>query len=158
MFDKFGLMNCEELNRAAAAQLKEGDIDALMELAKENGIDEMDTEDYIDGVCDELASPLMAASGKLSVEIEHLKLKGVVKDWAECLLGMMTDDEELCLAVRKTDKTLTEFLGKALKVAFDTKEQLDDSIVKAAGLRPPVYLGIPSTSDIKKLAKEYYKG
>ena len=43
MFDKFGEFDShEELNRAAAAQLKEGDDEALMALAQENGIDEED--------------------------------------------------------------------------------------------------------------------
>ena len=40
MFDKFGEFDsCEELNRAAAAQFKEGDDEALIALAEENGID-----------------------------------------------------------------------------------------------------------------------
>ena len=62
MFDKFGEFDsCEELNRAAAAQLKEGDDQALVALALENGIDEEDVKDYIDGEVQELATPLMAA-------------------------------------------------------------------------------------------------
>lgn len=40
MFEKFGEFDsCEELNRAAAAQLAEGDTDAIYTIAEENGID-----------------------------------------------------------------------------------------------------------------------
>ena len=49
MFDKFGEFDSvEELNRAAAAQREEGDEEALFLLAKENGIDKEDAEDYMD--------------------------------------------------------------------------------------------------------------
>ena len=50
LFEKFGEFDsAEELNRAAAAQLAEGDIDAIYEIAEENGLDREDAEDYIDG-------------------------------------------------------------------------------------------------------------
>ncbi len=40
MFEKFGEFDsCEELNRAAAARLAEGDTDAIYTIAEENGID-----------------------------------------------------------------------------------------------------------------------
>ena len=43
MFDKFGEFDSvEELNRAAAAQKAEGDEQALVLLAQENGIDKED--------------------------------------------------------------------------------------------------------------------
>ena len=38
MYDKFGEFDsAEELNRAAAAQLREGDTEAIYIIAKENG-------------------------------------------------------------------------------------------------------------------------
>ena len=64
MFDKFGEFDSvEELNRAAAAQKAEGDEQALVLLAQENGIDKEDAEDYMDGAVDELANTSMAAIG-----------------------------------------------------------------------------------------------
>ena len=46
MFDKFGEFDsAEEINRAAAAQLKEGDLDAVKTIAEENGLDPEDAED-----------------------------------------------------------------------------------------------------------------
>ena len=50
MFDKFGEFDsAEEINRAAAAQLKEGDLDAVKTIAEENGLDSEDAEDYCTG-------------------------------------------------------------------------------------------------------------
>lgn len=47
MFDKFGEFDsAEELNKAAEGLKEEGDKESLIELAKENGIDPEDTEDY----------------------------------------------------------------------------------------------------------------
>ena len=71
LFEKFGEFDsAEELNRAAAAQLAEGDIDAIYGIAEENGIDREDAEDYIDGAAPELCTPIMAALGKLKVGIK----------------------------------------------------------------------------------------
>ena len=65
MWDKFGEFDSvEELNRAAAGQKEEGDEEALIALAVENGLTKEDALDYMDGVVDELASSLMAAQGK----------------------------------------------------------------------------------------------
>ena len=79
MFDIFGEFNsAEEVNEAAAAQLQEGDTDAVMTIARENGIDADDAQDYIDGMVDKLCSPLMAAFGKIEVEtlsLHCLRLK-----------------------------------------------------------------------------------
>ena len=62
MFEKFGEFDSyEEINRAAAAQLKEGDKEAIYMIAKENGIDREDAEDYINGDLDQFATPLTAA-------------------------------------------------------------------------------------------------
>ena len=69
MFDKFGEFNSvEELNEAAAGFKREGDLESLKELAIENGLDEDDAQDYIDGLSDELATLPVAAFGKLDME------------------------------------------------------------------------------------------
>ena len=62
MFDRFGEFDsAQEMNEAAAAQLEEGDTEAVIAIAKENGIDKEDAEDFIDGVVPELANPLIKA-------------------------------------------------------------------------------------------------
>ena len=66
MWEKFGEFDsAEEINLAAAAQLAEGDKEAILLIAKENGIDEEDAQDYIDGMAPALCTPMMAAMGKL---------------------------------------------------------------------------------------------
>ena len=51
MFDNFGEFDSwEELNRTAEGLKNEGDLDNLKVLAAENGIDEMDMVDYVNGV------------------------------------------------------------------------------------------------------------
>ncbi len=68
MFDKFGEFDSvEELNRAATGFKNEGDIESLIALAEENGIDKEDAEDYADEVVEELANVTMAAFGRLKV-------------------------------------------------------------------------------------------
>lgn len=75
MWDKFGEFDSwEEINRAAKAQLEEGDMDAVRAIAKENGIDPEDAEDFCTGTIEELTVPALAAVGKLEVESKDLQL------------------------------------------------------------------------------------
>lgn len=159
MEKKFGEFNTiEELNRAAAAQLKEGDEEALYILAEENGLDKGDVLDYLDGLSDTLATPLMAAMGKLKLEKAELKSEGFFGDCVDMVLNLCMEDEKMCHAVFRTEKKLSQFLGKILKLAFEMKQQIHKNIVNAAGLRPPLYLGIPGKADVIRIAYEYYLG
>lgn len=168
MFEKFGEFDSvEELNRAAAAQKEQGDDEALLALAEENGIDREDAEDYIDGCVDELATPLMAAVGKLTVEAEELELTGVLQDWQEELQTMCTESPELCAAVRKKGKNLCDCMARLLRFAFENKEQVSEKVVRATKvthngkeepLRGPLYLGMPNRAQVRQIAKEYYLG
>ena len=157
MFDKFGEFNsAEEMNRAAAAQLKEGDNEAIFAIALENGIDREDAQDYIDRYTQEFVTPLMAAIGKISIEASELSIAGVLDTWKDCLLQLCSEDEMICKAIRKKGKSMEKCFGKLLKQSFETKVKLDDRIVKAAGLKPPLYIGIPANSEAKKIIREYY--
>lgn len=74
LFEKFGEFDSvQELNEAADGLLTEGDIDSLRELAKENGIDEADLQDYLDGCSEDLANVSTAAFGRLYVEEQNAK-------------------------------------------------------------------------------------
>lgn len=148
----------EDLNKKAEALKEVGDEEGLVQLAERFGLDKEDALDYMDGAVEEFATPLMAAVAKLKKEAKELSLKGVMKDWEESIESLCADDEELCVAVMKCESKLENCLAKLLKFAFDNKEQVHDSIVKAAGLRTPLYLGIPGKADLKKLVAEYYKG
>ena len=55
-------------------------------------------------------------------------------------------------------KGINHFYSLLIEVSFETKTQLDDRIVRAAGLKPPIYLGIPGKAQIRKIAEKYYKG
>ena len=126
-----------------------------------------DAEDYMDGVIAELVTVRSAAIGKLKVESEDLELKGIVSDWKDALVEECMASEELCVAVRKKDKSLKSCLAKLIRFAFENKVQISDKIVsvtkvtnhgKEQPLRGPLYLGIPSKADTKKLIREYYLG
>ena len=166
MFDKFGEFNSvEELNRAAAAQVKEGDEEALVLLATENGLDKEDAEDYMDGVTETLATPIQAAVGKLKVEAEQLKLAGVLVDWKDAIVEMCMDDPKMQEAVRRKGKYLKNCIAELLRFAFENKIQVSEEVVKATKvthngkeepMRGPVYLGIPNKSEVKKIARKYY--
>lgn len=55
MFEKFGEFDsCEEINRAAKAQLEEGDLEAIRTITEENGLDPEDAEDFCTGAIEEL--------------------------------------------------------------------------------------------------------
>lgn len=168
MWDKFGeIDSAEELNRAAAAQKAEGDREALIMLAEENGIDRDDAEDYLDGVVDELVTPLMAALGKLKVEAAALELDGILKDWEENILELCRKDERLQRAVRCRGKSLKNCMAMLLKYSFENKCQVSKEIVSATKivrngktepLRGPIYMGIPGRAKVGELIQEYYLG
>ena len=70
LFERFGEFDSvEELNMTAEGLKEEGDLESLKVLAEENGLDAADAEDYADGIVTELASDLMAAAGKIAVEV-----------------------------------------------------------------------------------------
>lgn len=168
MFDKFGEFDsAEELNEAAAGLKAEGDEESLVALALENGIDKEDAEDYMDDCVDQLATPLMAAVGKVKVEAEHLKIEGILDDWKNTVTDLCIEDPELQAAVRRKGKSLCECMAALIKFAFENKKQVSDEIVKACKvvhngktepLRGPLYLGIPNKAEVKRTVKEYYLG
>lgn len=163
MFDKFGEFDsAEELNRAAAAQKAEGDIEALFALAQENGIDREDAEDYMDGCVDELANDFMAAAGKLKVEKKEYKLGGALLDWADELLAMCSESPGMCAAVRKKSKSLAEYIALLAETGYKNRTIVDKRIVnrtkevkRIVGIHD-FAIGIPDRKTRKKLARKYY--
>ena len=159
MYEKFGEFDSwEEINRAAQAQLEEGDLEAVKAIAEENGLDKEDAEDFCTGTIDTLTTPLLAALGKIQKEVDELNVEGILGDWADSVVKMCDEDEEMALAVRKKGKSLQGFLSEILREAFKTKKRVDDRIVRGAKLNPPLYLGIPGKAEVRKMAEKYYKG
>ncbi len=159
MFDRFGALTYEELNKTAEGLKMEGDIESLILLAEENGLDKEDAEDYADGVVDTLATPLEAALGKIKVESEHLKLScsTTLLGMKEQVVGMITRNEELQISTHDPEKSLVECLGKMVKEASRTRYKLPDAIAAAAGL-PTVYMGDISREKAREIISTYYGG
>ena len=157
MFEVFGEFNsAEEINATAEGLLSEGDIENIYVLAKENGIDKEDAQDYIDGYADELCSPLMAAMGKLQVEADELKPYEIMNDWIEYIKARCNDLDEVARAVRKKGKTLKGCMGALLKWSFSNAQSVDKDVIKAAGITATVKLGIPSMERAKQIITKYY--
>ncbi len=158
MYEKFGEFDSwEEINKAAEGQKEEGDEAALKELAKENGIDIEDAEDYIDGVIPELCTPLIAALGKLKVEEEDLKPKDIMEDWLNYIRQLCSSDPEICRNVRKKKKSLKGCIGALLKWSYNHQQTINKDIITAAGISGGrVTIGIPGIRTAHQIIKEYY--
>ena len=164
LFEKFGEFDsASEINRAAKAQLEQGDIEAVKAIAKENGIDEMDAEDFINGGIPELCTPFTAAIGKLDAEAEALKLPLMMQMWKDTISGMLADDdgERLMLGIRRKDKRLAELFGKMIVEASHNRVNTPQAIVDYAR---QIDKSIPQTlptADLSKtrfaeIVREYY--
>ncbi len=160
MFEKYGEFDsAEELNSAAAGQLAEGDLKALFELAEENGIDKEDAQDYADGCADALATPLMAAYGKLSIEAAEMKPYEIMEDWLQYIKVRCAEEQAMAAAIRKKGKSLKGCIGELLKWSFHNQQPVDPEILKAAGVTAgQCTLGIPGMGRAKQIITEYYLG
>ena len=165
MWDKFGEFDsAEEINRAAAAQRDEGDKEALLALAKENGIDQEDAEDYAEGILEELTTPLLAALGKLKLEKEDLKLGNVLLDWVEELEKACQESPGMAAAVRKKGKDLAGYIARLADEGFEHKATVSKQIVaktqKVKGFvgSHDFAIGVPDKATRARIMREYYLG
>lgn len=160
LYEKFGEFDsADEINRAAAAQLAEGDVDAVYAIAQENGLDREDAEDYIDGAAPELCTPIMAALGKLKVEAAELGPQEIMEDWLTYIQIQCAEHPETAEAVRRKGKSLRGCIAKLLVWSFKNAKDVDREIVKAAGIKQnPVKLGIPGMARARSIIAEYYTG
>lgn len=157
MFEKFGEFDSwEEINRAAAAQLKEGDSEAVYLLARENGIDEEDAEDFLRGDLECLTAPITAALGKLTVEEKDLVPYEIMGDWLEYIRMRCMESSEMALAVRSKGKSLKGCLAALLAWSFNHAKPVDEEILSQAGITGRVTLGIPGMGQARQIITEYY--
>lgn len=158
MFDNFGEFNSwEELNRSAEGLKAEGDIENLKVLAAENGIDEMDLVDYMNGDTQRLCTATTAALGKLAVEKADMKVSEIVEDWISYIESELSEDEQLALDVRRKGKSLIGCIGAILNWSYAQRYKVDDRIIKASGISASgVEMGIPGMATAKKLIWGYY--
>jgi hypothetical protein len=119
MFDQFGEFDSvEELNLAAAGLLKEGDMKSLKALAKENGIEEEDVNDYVAGETNELTDVIGAAIGKLQMEKTKANAyESIIADYLMANSG----EETLARAIRKKGKSVKKALAAMTEEAKKMK-------------------------------------
>ena len=159
MFDKFGEFDsADEMNRAAAAQRKEGDNEAILAIAEENGIDKEDAMDFIDGYVAAFVTPLMAAYGKLDIEAKELKPYEIMEDWLQYIKLRCAEEPEMAVAVRRKGKSLKGCIAALLEWSMKNQRPVDSEILKAVGINYKVTLGIPGMGRAKKIITEYYLG
>ncbi len=149
------ITSTREFNDEADRLRSSGDTKGLYDLAKKYGIEKEDVEDYMDGA-ETLATPLILALAGIEEAKKKLETKGVIADWLGVLESMTAESEELAEKVTFGGKSIKDLLGKVLKQAFESKVRVNDDIAKAAGIRTPLYLGIPGTGDVKKIIDEFY--
>ena len=156
MFDKFGKMNYDELIRTAKAEKEEGDEEALIALAQENGLDQEDAEDYMDDLTEVLCTPREAAVARVEMEAKDLEVSGIWEEWKGFVLEMCMQEEDLACAVCRKNRSLLGLFGKLLKLGFDSKQRVDKRICKEAGLNDSVYTGIPTRQQVAETISNYY--
>ena len=92
MFEIFGEMDsAEEINKTAEGLKKEGDMDSLIKLAEENGIDAEFAWKYHLGQTESLCDAATAAIGKIEAEAAVLKPAEIIADWTEYIKTQCID-------------------------------------------------------------------
>ena len=118
MFEKYGEVgSVAELNAKAEELRAAGDAEGVKAFALENGLDEMDAADYLEGETEQLATTAMAAVGRLKVEEEGYKKKGkasamekmAVLTISKIILGNM--DTTLAAGIMKRGKRMEKILS-----------------------------------------------
>jgi hypothetical protein len=163
LYEKFGEFDsAEEINRAALAQISQGDYEAVKTIAKENGIDEGEAQDFLEGLYPELCGPFSAAVGKLHVEAEALGLPMTMQLWVEHIILMMEKDldledgldEVLMKGIRRKGKNMAELFGKLIVETSRTRKNTPAEIVTAAR---KIDSSIPSTLPIGDISKKRFE-
>lgn len=160
MFEIFGEFDsAEEINESAAGLKREGDEQSLYDLAKENGLEKEDVDDYLEGYVEELVNPLMAALGKIEIEEKELKPEHIMQDWVTYIKTKCSQDERVARAVRKKGKTIKGCVAEILKYSFRIRKTVDKDIVAQAGISAGrVDLGIPGMLEVRQIIDKYYLG
>lgn len=161
IFTKYGNFNsADEINEAAKNQLAQGDTEAIREIARENGLDPEDAEEFITGGWDRVCSETSAALGKITIEEDSMTISGIMHDWIRYIQLCISESKEFAVAVRRSDKSLAGALGAILKASEELMEEVDDAILEAADInfKGQVKFGIPEEAQVREIVKAYYLG
>lgn len=160
LYEKYGEFDSyEEINEAAANQKAQGDLEAVKEIAKENGIDEMDLEDFLNGDMDTLCTLTSAAVGKLTAEKEQMEMVELMSDWEAWIEKECLENPDFAKAVRKKGHSLAEVMAKLMDYAFENAIDVPKEILKHSKSRASkVTFGVPGMITVARLVREYYLG
>lgn len=160
MFDRFGNMNSAmEINVLAINLRKEGDVESILILASENGIDPDIADAFVEGDLLYLCDEVTAAIGKIEIETKDLKPAEIMKDWVEYLKSKCFEDVNMAAAVRSSSKNLKSCIGALLEWSLKNQYEIDKDIIKAVGISAGrVTLGIPGMGRAKDIMATYYLG
>lgn len=154
----------EELNAYAAELKAAGDKAKLVELAKDNGLDAEDAEDYFDGYVEEFCGVTMAGIGKLKSEADDLELKGILLDWVAELNLLCTENSDFARAARSKSKSLAEYIARLMDYSFENAVTVPKEIVertvkvkKACGTHG-LTIGTPDKKTRREIARKYFLG
>ena len=148
-------------------KLEEGDEDAVRKIAEENGLEPEDAEDFILGSVNELATPVMAALGKLKVEKNDMQPEEIMEDWFGYIEACTLESSAMAAAVRKKGKSLKGCVALLLGWSFKNAKEVEKSIVQEAAKsckeittvgHGRAWLGIPGMKTARKLIRDYYLG
>lgn len=164
MFDKFGEFDSAiEINNKANELKAAGDKDGIKKLGKENGLDVEDVNDFIRGDIDELTTPMLAALGKINIEVREYNIKGVLREWISELQEAATDPD-MADAIRRKGKSISDFIARTADYGYRNKATVDKRIVaKCPEIKKVIgnhefSIGIPDKRERKKIMREYYLG
>ncbi len=150
--------NIEELNKKAEELKLMKDLKGLKKLCKDNGVDEEDASDYMEGYISELFTPFILAAAKLKKERDAFKdLPTALSLYTDEIINM-AQDKEIAEGILKDNKNLAEALGAIVKQASKTRKAIPKEISKAAGIPENVPMGDVDKPTFEKLIKVYYTG
>lgn len=146
MFEIFGEMEtAEEINDVARSLKEEEEKENLEKLCAENGIDAELAQMFWDGEIDFITDQLMAAVGKLDMEVKEAKgQNGYLESIANFLKAEAEKDEKIAIAIRKKGKKLTDSYKAAENEARKRKKSGSNCVVMR-------------DKDVFEIVKKYYK-
>ena len=120
LYEKFGEFDsADEINKLAQNLLKEGDKASIYALAKENGIAKDYADMMVEGAFPALCDATTAAIGKIDVEVEEMKPKGIMVDWVEYIKAVCMENGDIRTMSLESIKRYVEAIGGTLLLIAD---------------------------------------
>ena len=173
MYDEFGKMDLDGINAKAEELANAGDNEAVIRLAKENGLPEDLASMYIEGETDFLCEDITdAALGRIDIEADDIGAEEIMGDWADYIRSLVLDNEDIARAVMDRERSFIGCVGKLAVYSIMHAEPAPPEIIKAmkdavtdAQLKKLhmekrhieyTKIGMPGMGTAKRLIREYY--